>query len=89
MWKQKKIAELRERQIKMKQMEEDLAWKKEEEERRKKEDADLAFNAWKRNKLKDERESTTKAMYVRTMYVRSLIGPQLGTASSKQTLYTW
>ena len=62
MWRERKITQSRERKIKDKQREDELAFKKEEEERRKREDADLAFDAWKRNKLRDERETTRKAM---------------------------
>lgn len=62
MWKQKKIEDLKEKQIKLKQEEEELAWRKEEEQRSKREEADLAFNAWKRNKLKEERDTTRRAM---------------------------
>lgn len=62
MWKQKKIEERKEKQMKVKQEEEELAWRKEEEQRRKREDADLAFSAWKRNKLKENRDATRRAM---------------------------
>lgn len=48
--------------MKVKQEEEELAWRKEEEQRRKREDADLAFSAWKRNKLKENRDATRRAM---------------------------
>ena len=68
MWKQNKITEFRERQIKDKQKEEELAWKKAEDERIKREEADLAFNAWKRNKFKDEQDGMRKAMYVKPMH---------------------
>lgn len=62
MWKQKKIEDNKEKVVKLKQEEEELARRKEEEQRIKKEDAELAFNAWKRNKIKEQRDSAKRAM---------------------------
>ncbi|XP_063870765.1 protein split ends-like isoform X1 [Scylla paramamosain] len=91
MWKQRKITQLRERQIKDKQRKDELAFKKEEEERRKREDADLAFYAWKRNKLQDERETTRKAMYVKAIEasVQSLSAAKKQEERSREALQAY